>query len=532
MTIQLHGENIIGGESSVRGSARFRTFDPAANKTLEPEFCEGTVDEVDAALKLAVEAFETYRSIDPKLRAAFLERIGQQIMALGDALLHRAAAETGLAVARLVGERARTVYQLDMFAALIREGSWVEARIDRAQPDRQPIPKPDLRRRLVPLGPVVVFGASNFPFAYSIAGGDTASALAAGCPVIAKAHPAHAGTCEMVAHAVTQAVEQAKMPPGVFSMIHGRGNDVGMALVKHPLTAAVGFTGSLAGGRALFDAAAARPVPIPVYAEMGSTNPVFILPGALKERGQTIARELAQSVTLGVGQFCTNPGLVVIPPSEAAAEFIDQLAGHISAAAPGSMLHPGIRQAYERGVERLNSAGGVRLIGQSTTKADAVKNQAAACLFTTEATAFFQQPQLSQEVFGPSTLAVATGSIQELEQIARILEGHLTATIHATEEDLKQHAGLIAVLETKAGRLIFNGYPTGVEVCPSMQHGGPYPATTDARTTSVGTAAITRFARPVCYQNFPQAALPVELRDGNPRRIWRLVDGQLTRDPI
>jgi NADP-dependent aldehyde dehydrogenase len=416
-----------------------------------------------------------------------------------------------------------------MFAQLIREGSWVEARIDLAQPDRQPLPKPDIRRMLIPIGPVAVFGASNFPLAFSVAGGDTASALAAGCPVVVKAHPAHPGTSEMVARAIAVAAEKTGMPAGVFSMLHDRGHEVGTALVKHPLTKAVGFTGSLRGGRALFDAAASRPEPIPVYAEMGSTNPVFILPGALRERGEALAEGLKNSVTMGVGQFCTNPGLTIGLAGEDFSKFTAKLGALISEAPSGSMLYPGILTAYEQGVKQLGEIEGVQKV-QSNHTTELSRTEARAAMFTTEAGNFLEHRELGEEVFGPSTVVVSCGSKEELEKVASNLEGHLTATIHGTEADLVEFSWLVSILENKVGRLLFNGFPTGVEVCPSMHHGGPYPATTDPRSTSVGTAAISRFARPVSYQNFPQLALPVELQNKNECSIWRLVDNQFTKE--
>jgi 2,5-dioxopentanoate dehydrogenase len=381
---------------------------------------------------------------------------------------------------------------------------------------------------LIPLGPVVVFGASNFPLAYSVAGGDTASALAAGCPVVVKAHPAHPGASEMVARAIQSAAEATKMPDGIFSMVHGA-NEISLHLVKHPAARAVGFTGSLQGGRALFDAAAARPEPIPVFAEMGSTNPVFILPGALKKNGGTIAEGLVQSVTLGVGQFCTNPGLAFGCQSDAWRTFVERAGQLANAAPPGTMLHRGIYEKFETGAEHFQKISGVGIAGKSSAGA---KERADAIVFATDAKTFREQNALREELFGPSTVLVNCQSGPELEQIARDLPGQLTATIHGTDEDLAQHKNLIAILRQKVGRLIFNQFPTGVEVCPSMQHGGPYPATTDSRTTSVGAFAIRRFARPVCFQNFPDAMLPVELQNKNHRNLWRLVDNQFTKSDI
>jgi len=527
--MELHGKNLIGRKAVA--SANTKTFTgvvAATGEKLSPVYHEATPAEIDEALTLAEKAFEEYRRQPAEKIAAFLDRIAEEILKLGDELIQRASAETGLPEARLTGERNRTTNQFKMFADLLREGSWLEATVDRAQPDRKPLPKVDLRRMLVPLGPVVVFGASNFPLAYSVGGGDTASALAAGCPVVVKAHPAHPGASELVARAILAAVEATGMPEGVFSMVQGPSVETGMRLVQHPATKAVGFTGSLQGGRALFDAAAKRPEPIPVFAEMGSTNPVFILPGALKQNGKAIAEGLAQSVTLGVGQFCTNPGLAFGRQSDDWHAFVQHVGQLASAVAPGVMLHQGIGAKFREGAEKFQKVSGVKVAGKST--AEATAGRAPAMVFNTDAQTFQQQRVLREEVFGPSTLLVNCGSTDELEQIARDLPGQLTATIHGTEEDLLQHANLVAILREKAGRLIFNQFPTGVEVCPSMQHGGPYPATTDSRSTSVGAFAIKRFVRPVSYQNFPDAALPVELKNKNSRNIWRIVDGKLTKD--
>jgi alpha-ketoglutaric semialdehyde dehydrogenase len=418
-----------------------------------------------------------------------------------------------------------------MFATLIREGSWVDARIDRAVPERKPAPKPDIRRMLIPLGPVAIFSASNFPLAFSVAGGDTASALAAGCPVVVKAHPAHPATSELTARAIMSAAEKTGMPGGVFSLLHSTRNEIAVAVVQHPLARAVGFTGSLRAGRALFDAAARRPEPIPVYAEMGSVNPVFILPGALTERAETIAEGLKASVLLGTGQFCTCPGLAIGIGSEQFSRFSNELKRLITSARPGPMLHAGILHAYETGLAHLAGIAGVESV-QSMSSADESGMEARPSVFFTTPDTFTRHRALSEELFGPSTVVVRCNSRSELLAVAGNLEGHLTATIHGTPKDLSEYAELVSLLEEKVGRLIFNGFPTGVEVCASMQHGGPYPATTDSKTTSVGTAAILRFARPVAYQNFPDFALPPELQDANPSRVSRLVDGRWTQDSI
>jgi 2,5-dioxopentanoate dehydrogenase len=527
--MELHGQNIIACRTSLNNNKQLKGFAPARGEDLDPGFQEATVDQINSSLEAAENAFHDYRRRSAEERAAFITRIAEEIVALGDGLIERAHLETALPKDRLMGERGRTVNQLRMFAELISEGSWVDARIDRAIPDRQPLPKPDIRRMMISLGPVAVFGASNFPLAFSVAGGDTASALAAGCPVVVKGHPAHPGTSELVARAIVKAVEAAQMPPGVFSLLHGAGHEVGLGLVRHPLTKAVGFTGSLRGGRALFDAAAARPDPIPVYAEMGSINPVFILPGALRERSDAIAEGMKNSVTLGVGQFCTNPGLTVGLRDEAMRRFAVKLSELISDTPTGTMLYPGVLQAYERGVRQLSGIASIDKV-QSNHTADLRRTEARAAMFSTNAQTFLQHSELSEEVFGPSTILVSCDSREEMERIASTLHGHLTATIHGTAEDLEQFKSLVSILENKVGRLIFNGFPTGVEVCPSMHHGGPYPATTDPHFTSVGTAAIQRFARPICYQNFPQEALPVELQNVNRKEIWRLVDNQLTKD--
>ena len=391
----------------------------------------------------------------------------------------------------------RTINQLKLFASVLREGTWLDARIDTAIPDRQPVPKPDIRQMQVALGPVGVFGASNFPLAFSVAGGDTTSALAAGCPVIVKAHPLHPGTSELVARAIIQAVKKTDMPDGIFSMIHAASREVGMALVNHPQIRAIGFTGSFKGGKALFDAANARKIPIPVYAEMGSVNPVFILPHAMKDRGESIAQGMLQSFTLGVGQFCTNPGLTISNASKETDGFVKKMRELAGDAAPGTMLSGEIKSNFMDGVRRLNSHVGVDQLASENEVQEG--NQVQARLFRTTGEVFIKNPDLGEEVFGPSTTIVNTSGREEMISIAKKMDGHLTATIHGSEQDLEEYRDLIRVLELKVGRLIFNGYPTGVEVCHSMVHGGPYPTTTAAQSTSVGTAAIRRFSRHVCY---------------------------------
>lgn len=522
--MKLTGLNFIGNEQSGQGTITFHAVNPATGVEMSPAFHEATAQEIDNAIVKAEAAFLAYSKTSGKERASFLETIADEIIALGDDLIKRCGEETGLTEARLTGERGRTVNQLRLFASLLREGSWVDARIDTAEPNRQPAPKPDIRSMQKALGPVGIFGASNFPLAFSVAGGDTASALAAGCTVVAKAHPAHSGTCEMIAHAMMRAIAKSNMPDGTFSMVHGSSTEVGMAIVKHPLIKAIGFTGSFRGGKAIFDAAAQRPMPIPVYAEMGSTNPVFILPGALRDKKEEIAKGLTASATLGAGQFCTKPGLVFLEESENAVQFQQLAAANFQEVAAATMLTSQIHRAYENGIEKLSKQAGVARLAKGKSGEEGF--QGVGYLFQTNARNFLANAHLEEEIFGPSTIAVTASNKAELVDVAQKLKGHLTATLWATDDDLKEHAVLIAILERKAGRLIINGFPTGVEVCHAMIHGGPFPATTDSRSTSVGTAAITRFTRPVCYQNFPNAILPDELKNENSLGIWRLVNGE------
>jgi 2,5-dioxopentanoate dehydrogenase len=522
----LTGKNFIGSTLSGAGKTRFHAENPATGAQLEPGFYEATENEVDEAVELATSAFAAYSLKTGVEKAAFLDAIGDEIMELGETLIARCMEETGLGETRLKNERTRTVNQLKLFASHLREGSWVDARIDRADTTRAPA-KPDIRSMQKPLGLVGVFGASNFPLAFSVAGGDTASALAAGCTVVVKGHPAHPGTSELVASAIVKAIAKTGMPEGTFSMVHGKYSYVGLGIVKHPQTKAVAFTGSFRGGKALFDAANARPVPIPVYAEMGSTNPVFILPGAMKERMSAIAKDLSASVTLGVGQFCTNPGLVFIPEGNGDKTFMEALSGSIGETACGVMLTSDIRNSYEDGLKRLASSHGVATIAKG--KSEGQGFVAASSLFQTSAKVFMEDHTLEEEIFGPSTLAITFSGKNELIKAATGLRGHLTATIHGTEQDMREHTELLNILEQKAGRLIINGYPTGVEVTHAMVHSGPFPATTDSRSTSVGTLAIRRFTRHVSFQNFPGFLLPAELRDENPLQIWRLVDGEFRK---
>jgi NADP-dependent aldehyde dehydrogenase len=532
--MDLHGSNILGAEVSKCGAATFRGCDPASGQELDTAFHEATEGEAAKAMEMADEAYASYRAQPPEAIASFLDQIASGLEAAGDALLARAHLETRLPEARLIYERNRTTGQLRMFAALVREGSWVDACIDLADPSRTPTPQPDLRKMLVSLGPVVVFGASNFPLAFSICGGDTASALAAGNPVVAKAHPAHPGTSEIAARVIQEAIRKTAMPPGVFSMVQGRRPELSLALVRHPATRAVGFTGSLQAGRALFDAAATRPSPIPFFAEMGSLNPVFILPGALKAKTAEIAQKLAGSVTLGLGQMCTKPGQIAAIKSPELGLLVEKLAASTSSTPLGAMLYSGIAERYRDGLLQRSRAAGVRLATPANRDTTEVNDGAtvSAAVLVSDAPSFFEDPTLGQELFGPATLVTECESREHLAEIARGLEGQLTVTVHGTEEDLREYASLISVLREKAGRMIFGGVPTGVEVKPAMHHGGPYPATTDPRFTSVGPAAILRFARPVCYQDCPQEWLPAELKDANPRNIFRLVNGEWTRGAV
>jgi NADP-dependent aldehyde dehydrogenase len=528
----LHGRSLIAGQLSNTEGRAFHPVSPLDSQPLEPAFYECSREDVDLALRHAEEAFSIYSRCSAQERAALLDRIAEEIMALGDALLERCHRETGLPLDRLAGERGRTCGQLKLFAEVVREGSWADARIDTALPDRKPVPKPDVRRLLQPLGPVIVFGSSNFPLAFSVAGGDTASALAAGCPVIVKAHRAHPGTSELVAGAVVRATEACGIPPGVFTMLHGAGAEIGIALVRHPLAKAAGFTGSRIAGRALFDAANSRPDPIPVFAEMSSLNPLIVLPGALRERGPQIAEGLRTSVTMGVGQFCTKPGLIFGLGGPEFEKFAEDFAKAMTAATPATMLHPGICHAFYEGLKVTEKVRGVVPLAKSETEPDREKTQGTPTVFATDAENFSARRELHEEIFGPFTLLVTARTKGELHDALHALEGQLTATIHASSSDLAEASELMRLLERKAGRLIVNGFPTGVEVCPSMNHGGPYPATTDARFTSVGTAALQRWVRPVSYQSFPADLLPAELRDENPRGIMRLINGQLTRDRV
>ncbi len=525
--MKLEGVSIIGHARAKAAGKAVHAVNPSDGATLEPGFFPASPADAERAVQLAWQAFAVYRQWPARQRAKLLRRIAELIEAGAAPIQERAHQETALPLARLQAETGRTCGQLRLFASLIEEGWWLGARIDHADPNRKPAPKPDVRSMLAPLGPVAVFSSSNFPLAFSVAGGDTASALAAGCPVILKPHHGHSGTSEMVGLIVQQAARDCGAPEGLFSLLFGSGREVGILLVKHPLVKAVGFTGSRGGGRALMDAAAARPEPIPVYAEMGSINPVFLLPGALRHNAGVLAAGLQASVTLGVGQFCTNPGLVFTERGEAGHAFLEKLEQLMGATPPGTMLTAGLCAAYRSGIEKFSRAGGVRVAASVVAGGAANPAQAGATLFVTGAETFLATHDLMDEIFGPSTLVVQCDSREQMLAAAHRLEGQLTATLHGTPEDLAANRDLVAILESKAGRLLFNGFSTGVEVCHAMTHGGPYPATSDGRSTSVGSRAIERFVRPVCYQGFPDEALPDELKEANPLGIWRLVDGKI-----
>lgn len=525
--LSLTGHNYIGGERRAAGTVEHKSLDASSGEALPYTFIQATPEEVDAAAQAAAAAYPTYRNLSAVRRAEFLEAIADELDALGDDFVALVCRETALPAARIQGERGRTSGQMRLFAKVLRRGDFYGARIDRALPDRQPLPRPDIRQYQIGVGPVAVFGASNFPLAFSTAGGDTASALAAGCPVVFKAHSGHMATAECVADAVIRAAEKTGMPKGVFNMIFGGG--VGEILVKHPAIQAVGFTGSLKGGRALCDMAAARPQPIPVFAEMSSVNPVIVLPGALKARGATVAKELAGSVVLGCGQFCTNPGLIIGIRSAEFSEFVAGLADAIGVQPAQTMLNAGTLRTYASGVAQLKAHAKVTHLAGS----EQAGNQAQPQLFKADVSMLLEGDHLLQEeVFGPTSIVVEVADRAELTRALQSMHGQLTATLIAEREDLAAFRDLLPLLEVKAGRVLLNGYPTGVEVCDSMVHGGPYPATSDARGTSVGTLAIHRFLRPVCYQNYPDEVLPEALQNANPLGIQRLVDGVQTRDAL
>jgi alpha-ketoglutaric semialdehyde dehydrogenase len=492
-------------------------------------FKDATTAEIDNVMQKSWKAFHRYRKLSLKQRADFMRTIAAEMQALGDELINVCASETNLPETRLKNERARTIFQLQSYADACERGEWLEARIDTAIADKTP-PKPDIRKMLIPMGPIVVFGASNFPFAYSTAGGDTACAFAAGCPVIVKAHPAHGETSEYVAKAIFKAAEKCNMPDGIFAHVHGAGFEVGKALVTHIYTKAVGFTGSYGGGKALFDWANQRKEPIPVFAEMGSVNPVFLLPEKLKQSAADIAKSYAGSITLGTGQFCTNPGLIIGLQGDSLDQFINILGKEIKQITPGTMLHPGIAKAYAEKKSAAISQSGVDTVAVSDTEAKT--NQGAPTIASATGQAFLNNPVLHQEVFGPYSIVIKCKDMSEMIEVAGHAEGQLTATLMATETDMRNSEELVETVKNICGRFILNGVPTGVEVCLSMHHGGPFPATTDSRFTSVGADGIKRFARPMSFQGWPNTLLPEELKNENPLKIWRTVNDKLTKDVV
>lgn len=521
---ELKGELLIGGESVFGSGPAFFGVSAAEGVQLAPAYGSATKIDAAQACAKAAASFNAFRQTSPETRAAFLELAAAKIDALGDALTDRACAETGLPRARIEGERGRTVLQLRLFASEVRTGNWQDVRVDPALPDRKPLPRPDLRLRMIPLGPVVVFGASNFPLAFSVAGGDTASALAAGCPVVVKAHRAHPGTSELVGRAIQEAVAEAGLPDGVFSLLFSADDILGSWLVQDPQIKAVGFTGSRTGGLALAALAAQRPEPIPFYGEMSSINPVLLLPGALAEKGTELGKAYVGSLTTGAGQLCTNPGLLLAMKGDGLEDFTAAAGEALATCPAATMLHKGILVAYETGVAQLAKTQGVWPVGCGQS----ADNAATAQFFRTDSSVFRANPHLYEEIFGAAGLLVEGQDEADLTQIILSLEGQLTVTVHMTTSDEALFTSLLPLLEQKAGRVLVNGWPTGVEVCHAMVHGGPFPSTSDSRTTSVGTLAIRRFLRPVCYQNFAEYLLPEALQDTNPNKLWRTIDGQMT----
>lgn len=526
----INGNNIIASQFTQGEGVVFTATDPSTGKQLEGDFISANSHLVNQALAAATSAFKIYRGMAGKRKAEFLRGIVNEINLFGDVLINRAASESGLTVARLTGEMGRTIGQLNLFADLLEQGSWVNAVIDKALPNRTPLPRPDIRKMLVPIGPVVVFGASNFPLAFSVAGGDTASALASGCPVIVKAHPAHPGTSALVGQAISNAALKTGMPRGVFSLLFDDGYAVGAALVKHEQTRAVVFTGSFKGGMALLKLAQERLTPIPVFTEMGSINPVVMLPAALQSKPEELAVKYAASITLGAGQFCTNPGLILAVKSPGLDAFIASLENAIAAIPSATMLTQGICNNYYSLSAQTLAEDDLELIGQSKLTDAAKVNQATAMVAIVPAGVFLKNKSLQQEIFGPWSLVVACDDMEQLQQVIEGLEGQLTATVMAEKQELPAYTEIFDALTLKTGRMILNGVPTGVEVCAAMQHGGPFPATSDSRFTSVGTGAIYRFVRPLAWQDWEDTLLPAELQENNPLNIWRQMDNNWTKE--
>ncbi|MFD1314682.1 aldehyde dehydrogenase (NADP(+)) [Namhaeicola litoreus] len=526
----ITGKNFLGSELSAKGNKTYKTFNPQLNIENNSVFYEANEEEVNQAVQMASKAFQTYKDFSGNKRAHFLRLIGNEIEELGDELIKMYCTESGLPEGRALGERGRTIGQLNSFANLLEKGDWVDAVIDTANPERIPAPKEDIRRMNKPIGPVVVFGASNFPLAFSTAGGDTASALAAGCPVIVKSHPMHAGTSELVASAIISAAKKSNIPNGVFSHLNSSGFEVGQALVSHPLVKAVGFTGSYAGGKALFDLASKRPDPIPVFAEMGSVNPVIVLPSSLKAKSHLWAKAYANSIALGAGQFCTNPGLILALENENLNDFCSELSIQMNEIQASCMLHPNIEMKFSKDRNAMLKESHVKPLYQAPDQKNT--NFARQTIATVKGQDFLHNKNLHHEVFGPFSMVVRCESEAVLISILKVLEGQLTGTILADEAELSSNHEIISLLSDKVGRIIFNSVPTGVEVCHAMVHGGPFPATTDGRFTSVGTSAIQRWVRPVCYQNWPNNLLPDELKNENPLGIYRVVNNSLTSSKI
>ncbi|CAI3936475.1 aldehyde dehydrogenase (NADP(+)) [Commensalibacter communis] len=524
--MHITGNLLIAGQA-IQTSKTYKAINPVTNQELNTEFYCADQENIDQACKAAFEAFDHYRSLPLEKRAQFLDNIADNIEALGDVLTNQTRLETGLPEARVKGETGRTVNQLRLFSSVVRQGDWMDLRFDPALPDRAPLPRPDLRQIRIAIGPVAVFGASNFPLAFSVAGGDTASALAAGCPVVVKAHPSHPGTSELIGQAIAKAIKDCGLPSGVFSLIGGTGNDVGEALVKNPYICAVGFTGSMGGGTALMRFAAERPVPIPVFAEMGSINPVYLFDRALQNRAESIAKGFIGSLSMSAGQLCTNPGLIIAKSGAALDSFLTNVQKELAQTPTSTMLSPSIHQAFLKGIQRLTTTKNVNLIGQGQDNSS--PNQCQSIVCQTDAQTFIKTPCLSEEIFGAAALIVTYNTIDELHQITENLQGQLTVTLHINQEDIQTAHAFLPIMERKAGRILVNGWPTGVEVSSTMVHGGPFPATSDSRMTSVGTAAIERFLRPICYQNFPSSLLPTPLQDSSISEFNHRIDGKYVK---
>ena len=524
----ITGKNYIGADLSSDSTVSFKTFNPLLNIENKTTFFEASDSEIQKATKLAHDAFRVFKLVSAKQRSEFLIQISEELKSISDDIINIYCSETGLPEGRCKGELGRTINQLLSFATLLKEGSYQEVSIDTPLPERKPMPKPDLRKMLMPIGPVLVFGASNFPLAYSTAGGDTASALAAGCPVILKSHPMHAGTGELVSSAIIRAAKKTNMPNGVFSNLNSKGIEVGVKLVNNPYVKAVGFTGSLKGGRAIYDLASQRSHPIPVFAEMGSVNPVLIFPKKLQKEYSELAIQYAKSITVGSGQFCTNPGIIISFESDYFDLFINKLVQEIQEISPSCMLHPNIYNAYNLGLQKIKKN---KNVSELTSYSDKYENNFPRHVISrVSAEKFIEDKCLQHEIFGPCSLIITCQDEEEILKVIESLDGQLTGTILAQDHDTFLSQQIIDTFELKVGRIIFNGVPTGVEVCSSMTHGGPYPASTDSRFTAVGINSIKRWLRPVSYQDFPQSLLPDELKNDNPLNINRIVDGVVTKE--